>query len=131
MSQMPAWLEALVGVVADAMTAHGMPGGLGVRYREDEGAWEVLAYQLPVELLGGRHDGAVVSPGFSLDREAVRSAFPRVDDLSWQAQPMGDRDDGPCVRIEGDYAGRQVWLRVLAYAPDDEEPETKFYANRR
>src|SRR4051794_20126959 len=108
-----------------------MPGRLGVRYREDEGAWEVLVYELPVEMVGGRHDGEVVSPGFSLDLEAVRSAFTRVDAVSWQAHPMGEGDEGPSVSVEGEYAGHEVWLRVLAFAPDDEGPGERFDTNRR
>src|SRR3954469_12780634 len=107
-TEVPAWMDGLVRAVADAMTAHGMPGRLGVRFREDEGAWEVLVYELPVELVGGRHDGEVVSPGFSLDLEAVRSAFTRVDAVNWQAHPMGEADEGPGISIEGEYAGREV-----------------------
>ena len=131
MSKMPQWIDDLAAVVADAMTAHAPPGRLGLRYLEDDGAWEVLVYTLPVELVGGRHDGEVVSPGFSLDIEQVRSAFTRVDDVSWQAHSLSDHDDGPCVSVEGEYAGRQVWLRVLAFAPDDEEPGETLDTNRR
>jgi hypothetical protein len=131
MPDVPAWMDAVVWAVADAMTAHGVPARLGVRYSEDDGAWEVLVYQLPVELVGGRHDGEVVSPGFSLDLEAVRSAFTRVDDMTWQAHPLGEGDEGPCVSVEGEYAGRPVWLRVLAFAPDDEGPGETFDTNRR
>jgi len=40
-------------------------------------------------------------------------------------------DDGPCVSVEGQFAGHQGWLRVLAYAPDDEEPGMKFDATGR
>jgi hypothetical protein len=126
MPEVPEWLDALAGVVADAITAHGVPGRLGLRYREEDGCWDVLVYPLPVELVGGRHDGEVVSPGFSVDLEAVRSAFTRVDDLSWQAHPLSEQDQGPCVSVEGEYAERQVWLRVLAYAPDDEGPGERF-----
>jgi hypothetical protein len=130
MPRMPRWLNALVEEVADAMTAHAPSGGLGVRYREEEGDWEVLVYPLPVELVGGAHDGEVVWPGFSLDLERVRSAFTRVDAVVWNAHPLGDEDDNPCVSIEGEHAGRLVWLRVLAYAPQDEEPGMTFDTNK-
>ena len=79
-----------------------------------------------MELVGGRHDGEVVSPGFSLDLEQVRSAFTRVDAVTWQAHPMGEQDEGPSISVEGEYAGREVWLRVLAFAPDDEVPGETF-----
>ncbi len=131
MSEVPAWLESLVEVVADAMTAHGAPGLLGFRYHEEEGLWEVLLYPLPVELVGGAHDGGLVSPGFSLDLERVRAAFARVDDFNWNSDSVGPADDGPCISVEGLFAGHEVWLRVLAYAPEDEEPGMKFDATGR
>jgi hypothetical protein len=125
MSDTPAWLNGLVEAVADAMTSHGVPGPLGFRFREEDGAWDVLVYPVPVELVGGAHDGGVVSPCFSLDLERVRSAFSRVDDVSWVAHAAGPEDEGPCVSLEGEYGGREVWLRVLAFAPDDEDPGMK------
>jgi hypothetical protein len=125
MPDVPAWLNGLVEVVADAMTSHGIPGPLGLRYREEDGAWDVLVYPLPVELVGGAHDGGVVSPCFSLDLEQVRSAFARVDDVSWTAHAAGPEDEGPCISFEGEYDGHEVWLRVLAFAPSDEEPGMK------
>ena len=63
MSDVPAWLDVLVGVVTEAMEAHA-PVPMGLRYREEDGDWEVLVYPLPVELIGGAHDGGVVVPGF-------------------------------------------------------------------
>jgi hypothetical protein len=131
MPDVPDWMDTLVRTVADAMTAHAMPGPVGLRYAEEDGVWDVVVYTLPVELVGGKHDGDVVSPGFSLDLEQVRSAFARIDEVSWQAHPQGEWDEGPYVSLEGEYAGRQVWLRVLANAPDDEEPGERFDTNRR
>ena len=48
MPDVPACLNALVDVVADAMTSHGVPGPLGFRYLDEDGAWDVLVYPLPV-----------------------------------------------------------------------------------
>ena len=53
---------------------------------------------------------------------AVQAAVP---------QGVGPADDGPCVSVEGLFAGHEVWLRVLADAPDDEEPRMKFDATGR
>ena len=125
MPEVPAWLESLVEAVAGGMTAQGPPGPLGFRYREEEGAWDVFVYPLPVELVGGAHDGGVVSPGFSLDLEGLRSRFGRVDAFDWDAHGVGP-DDGPAIAIEGLYQGHEVWLRVLAFAPEDEEPGMKW-----
>ena len=38
MSDTPACLNSLVEVVADAMTSQGVPGPLGFRYGEEDGA---------------------------------------------------------------------------------------------
>ena len=88
----------------------------------------VVVYPQPVELRGGAHDGKVVCPGFSLELSVVLAAFTRVDEVFWQAHAAGGEDDGPCISIEGEYAGREVWLRVLASAPPGEAPGTVFDA---
>ena len=131
MADIPGWLDGLVREVGDTMTAQGDAASLGLRFLEDDGAWEVLVYPLPVELVGGAHDGAVATPGFSLDVEALRSAFTRVDDLTWNAATVGPGDEGPYLSVEGEYRGRAVWLRVLALAPDDEEPAGRLDTNGR
>jgi len=99
-------------------------GPLGFRFWEDEGCWVVLIYPRPVELVGGSVDGEVVAPGFSLDLEELRSLFDRVDACSWQTLGFND-NEGPHVSIEGIYQGHDVFLQVLAYAPDDEDPGLK------
>ena len=131
MSDVPDWMDALVRTVSEAMTAHAMPGPVGLRYREEDESWDLLVYPLPLELVGGKDDGDVVAPAFSLDLEQVRTVFTRVDDLFWQAHSVGEQDDGPYVSIEGEYAGRQVWLRVLAYAPDGEMAGDRFDTNQK
>ena len=118
------WLDELIEAVADHMTADGVTGPLGVRSSEEDGIWVVLIYLPPVELIGGAHDGEIVAPGFVLDLEGLRSLFDRVDDFSWQAFGL-TLDDGPHVSIDGIYQGREVFLQVQAYAPDDEEPGMK------
>ena len=127
MTEVPAWLEPLVQAAASSMTPHGPAGPLGLRYRQVDGVWDVLAYALPVEMVGGAHDGGVAAPGFSLDLRALQAAFTRVDALGWDAHGTGPAgaEGGPCVSVEGEFAGRKVWLRVLAYAPADVAPARK------
>jgi len=99
---------------------------MGWRYHEDDEFAELIVYATPVELIGGEHDDAIVMPGFSLDVQAFQDMFERVTALQWQAPGFGpDDDDSPHVSIEGTYQGHHVWLRVLAEAPDDEEPGLK------
>jgi hypothetical protein len=53
-----------------------------------------------------------------------------VDDLTWEAHPLGEENDSPWLCTEGEYDGREVWPRVLAYPPEGEGPAMKFDANR-
>jgi len=49
-----------------------------------------------------------------------------------QPQAIGEHDpDGPHIWVEGIYRGREIYLRILARAPGDEEPGTKFDVNKR
>jgi hypothetical protein len=98
-------------------------GPLGFRYLEEEAHGELVVYPTPVELVGGAEDGTVVVPGFVLDLHALLAAFEHVTALQWCAHGFGPSDpDGPCVSLEGLYQGHEVWLRVLAEPPEDEEP---------
>jgi hypothetical protein len=105
-------------------------GPLALVSREEEGFWEVDVYPTPVELVGGADDGALVSPGFSLALEPLRSSFEQIDESGWNALGWPD-DDGPFVWVEGAYQGHEVFLRVLARAPEGEEPGAKLRIMRR
>jgi hypothetical protein len=119
----PAWMEALVDVVAECLNPHSPMGPLGFRYLEEDAHGELVVYPTPVELVGGAEDGTVVVPGFALDLHALLAAFEHVTALQWCAHGFGPSDpDGPCVSLEGIYQGHEVWLRVLAEPPEDEEP---------
>jgi len=120
----PDWLEQLVEVVVANVEPDNVVGPLVFRYGEEDGFWEVVLYPSPVELVGGTVDGDVVAPGFTLHLEGLRAAFQRVDELCWNALGLVG-NDGPYVVIDGEYQGHEVYLRILAYAPEDEEPGTK------
>ena len=128
-SSLPGWLDSLLEVVAANMIPQNAMGPLGMRYRDDEGMWDVSVYPTPVELIGGAVDGEVVAPDFTLDLEGLRSAFDRIEDFGWRALGL-PQIEGPHVSIEGSYMGHEVYLQVLAYAPDDEEPGIKLDVSR-
>jgi hypothetical protein len=123
-SNSPAWLEELVDHVAMNMEADSVQGPLGYRYGEDDGFWEVIVYPTPIELVGGAVDGEVVTPGFTLDVEGLRSGFERIDDCRWNALGL-IADEGPYLAIEGKFQGHDLFLQILAYPPEDEEPGLK------
>src|SRR5689334_10776033 len=93
MSRMPAWIQPLVEAVNASMSANGPEGPLGLRYRQLAECWDLLLYPLPVEMIGGAHDGGLACPSFSLDLDGLRSAFTRVDALGWDAHGVGDNQD--------------------------------------
>jgi hypothetical protein len=101
-----------------------------MRTWEEEGCWEIWVYPTPVELVGGRHDGEVVAPGFSLDLEQLRDEFDSIAALGWNSLGL-NLPQGPHVYVEGVFQGREVYLQVLAYAPEDEEPGLKIDASQK
>lgn len=126
----PDWVYDLLEIVAGSMESLSGTSPLGFMYREEAGFWEIAVYPTPVELVGGAEDGEIVAPGFSLDLEGLRGEFERVDAISWHSlgYPNGE---GPHVVIEGTYQGHEVFLQILAYAPEDEEPGMKLDTTRR
>jgi hypothetical protein len=111
------------------MEADSVQGPLGYRYGEEDGFWEVIVYPTPIELVGGAVDGEVVAPGFTLDLEGLRSGFDRIVDCCWNALGLVP-SEGPYLAIEGKFQGHDLFLRILAYAPDDEEPSMKLDSTR-
>lgn len=130
MRDLPGWLDTLVDAVAASMTPHGPIGPMGLRYRQDEQRWEVLVYPLPIEMIGGAHDGGVVAPNYSLHLPSLLSHLTHVHSIDWEAFGVSD-DDPPCLSIDGIYQHRHIWLRLLAYAPADVGPGLKVDANER
>jgi len=124
------WLDLLQDAVSSCVEADSPMGPLGLRYREEEGFWEISIYPTPVELVGGAHDGKVVVPGFRLDLEQLRQEFESVVEFGWNSLGL-NWPEGPHVYVEGVFQGREVYLQVLAYAPEDEAPGLKLDATRR
>jgi hypothetical protein len=124
------WLNTVLEAVEGCLEADSPMGPLGLRYREEEAFWEVWIYPTPVELVGGRHDGEVVVSGFSLDLEQLRECFDSVVALNWSALGL-NYSEGPHIGIEGVFEGREIYLQVLAYAPEGEEPGLKVDTTRR
>ena len=124
------WLHRLAEAVAGCMEATSPMGPLGYRYGEEDSMWEIDLYPTSVELVGGAADGEVVAAAFSLDIEQLRGLFDRIDVLAWQSLGFLS-GEGPHVSIEGIYQGHEVFIQVLAYAPEDEEPGMKLDTTRQ
>ena len=124
MTTTPAWLTDLIELIMAHLETHSA-GTFGYRYGQEEGeeCWEIRLYPTPVELQGGRADGEWVFPGFVLELKPLYEAFDTVEASSWTSQSVGPQDqDNPSITLEGRFQGQSVYLRILAYAPDDEPP---------
>jgi hypothetical protein len=129
-TEVEAWLDALMDDVGDCITANDVMGPLGCRYGVEDDFVDVTVYPTLTELVGGAVDGEIMEPDFSLDLNQLRTIFDQVNDFGWQA--LGKNDpDGPHIWVEGIYRGREMYLRVLAVAPEDEEPGSKFDVNEK
>ena len=126
-AQPNAWLAQLVDQIAGLITLDSPTGPLGYRCREEDGFWEISVYLTPVELVGGADDGEVVLPGFQLDLLGLQDLFDEIVDFGWDGLGLC-RVEGPLIWIEGVYRGREVYVTVLARAPEDEEPGAKVEA---
>lgn len=119
-SQPPAWLEKFIEIIANCIEAHGLLGPLRWYYLEEEEYIELEIFPTQVEILGGELDGKLIMAGFSLDVTTLLAAFSRVDAIHWSSQ--GIADEGAHLSVEGIYEGHDIWLRILADPPEDEEP---------
>jgi hypothetical protein len=126
MAEAPQWLVSLVDAVGNRLEPHSATGPLAFRWRQEGDFWEIAVYYTPGEVIGGAEDGAVIVPGFSLHVQELISAFEKVTGACWHSHSFGPHDSlGPHISIEGVYQGHEVWLQVLAEAPEDEEPGFK------
>jgi hypothetical protein len=117
----PAWVKGFVKVVSSSLLTDRSTGHLGIRYREDNGLWEISVY--PIQGGGDleESEGSVASPSFAWDIEELRSVFDRIDGSGWYAVCPGGTES-PYVWIEGDYQDHEVFLRLLPGAPVHDEP---------
>jgi len=116
-------METVVEVISECVEAKSPMGPLGSRSLAQGQPCALLVYPTPVELVGGVEDGAVVIHGFSLALHVRLAHGDRVEACQWSPHGLGPDDpDGPCVSIEELSQGHDVWRRVLAAPPAEEEP---------
>jgi hypothetical protein len=123
----PPWIAALVDVVVSAMTPLGFIGRLGYRWWEpenennDRDCWQVYVFPTTAVCKGGPNDGLEFTSGFTLDVSKLTDAVNHISEMAWHAPCQYTNDlDGPEFRIQGQFAGKEVRLRVFTLPPGDE-----------
>jgi hypothetical protein len=84
-----AWIKPFVEIVSSSLLADRSTRQLGIRYRVDDGNWEISLYPIHE---GGNHreKGSRASPTFAWNIEELRSVFDRIDGSGWYAvRPAG------------------------------------------
>lgn len=121
MAAPPSWLARMTNDVATQMWGVDILAPIGCHYffNEAVGHWEVTLFVSSTEVVGGARDGQTVTSRFTLDLSQIQGLFDEVTGFHWQAQQLGSEDEiGPHVSLEGKYEGQDVWVRVLASAPN-------------
>lgn len=117
-----AWLVEFISRVGDCIMAQSLMGPLAWQFWQEEALTHLLLYPRTVRFIGGAQDGQEGLPGFSLDVLSVISLFEEVAAVIWTTQGLAPEDEGPRISVEGLYQGHDIWLRILAEPPADEEP---------
>lgn len=117
----PTWLAGMMNQVTEQVLAADVLAPLGCHcYHNlalDE--YEVTLFASLTEILGGELDGHLTASRFHLDILGLQQVFTEVHQLHWQSHSLGEEDElGPHVSIEGEFAGKTVWLRILAFPPE-------------
>lgn len=120
----PVWMTTLLNQITGQLYATDVLAPLGCHYYHnlalDE--WEVTLFSSMTEILGGELDGQFSASRFHLDILGLQRVFSRVDSLHWQTHSLGEEDQlGPHVAIQGEFQGYTVWLRILAFPPEEIE----------
>jgi len=127
----PSWIIELVRRVSKLITPLGVIGQLGFRYLPTDdsknitGRWLIGIYLVPLELSGGRADGATTVAGFRLDALGLTRLLSDVSTLEWRVpRSYNNGLAGPELWLEGVYQETHaVQLHVYSEPPLDESPD--------
>ncbi|MCG3181426.1 MAG: hypothetical protein BIFFINMI_03819 [Phycisphaerae bacterium] len=100
---------------------------------KDRPAFEVRVFPSPVELLGGKHDGATAYQGFRINLKALYLAVSKIcEEITlWEfdngSNPMDDLPR-PCITIAGIFKGTDgdiLMIRICPFPPEEAEVKEK------
>jgi hypothetical protein len=98
----PDWLDNLLRAVAARVVASRPIVCLSYRYRPDQFVREL-------------HVCPTAGSGWAVDVQSLREAFDEIEGCGWYAAPA-EQGEIPYLWIEGEFDGREVFLRVLPAA---------------
>lgn len=128
----PAWLRWFANGAAQAIldTAMHAPIGCHYHYGEKLGEWEVTVFVSDTEVVGGRRDGTLVPYAIQVDLQEAIKLFDEMPRVYWLAGAEGkDNELDQHLSMEGSVKGHQVWLRILAQAPQQSSPGRLLHAS--
>lgn len=115
----PDWLSRLANAVTANFRSYDTLSPIGCHFQQVHDLWEVTLFASRTEIVGGPQDGSTSNASFSVDIRSLMDVFNTIETVSWQSQPLGQRDElGSHIAIEGTYDDNQVWLRITAEAPE-------------
>lgn len=116
---LPPAIKHFVDTVCQAIDTFSDSVEIGCHVNHDSEVCELSVFPLTQEIVGGPDDGRQLKPAFSLDVMPVVLAFEQVNSVRWQNAPFADDDElGNHIVVEGEIDGQQVWVNMLAQAPD-------------
>jgi hypothetical protein len=105
----PDWLDGLLRTVAASVVASKPVESLGYRHLSGP----------PVQVV---HVHPPAAQGWAVDVEKLREGFGRIDGCGWYAV-TAEEGGSPYLWIEGEFDGREAFLRVLQSAETEQEYE--------
>lgn len=127
----PAWLRRFTDEASQAIldTEVHAPIGCHYHYVEELSEWEITVFVSDTEVVGGRRDGTIVPYQIQVDLPQVLRLFDQMPKVYWLSGVDREDDDlNQHVSMEGQVKGHQIWLRILAQAPQQAGPGRLLHA---
>lgn len=126
----PAWLQNLIGELADLFDPVHEIARAGFECRPTENGWEVGLFLGRVEIVGGRHDGKEELCDFTYDLEQLKQRFESVHEFRLTSLPReDDREAVSFVLVRGRIESQDVTIRIFSLPPEQAGIGLRRYLN--
>lgn len=118
MDSRPTWINKFSERVCSSIHLFDDESPFGCHYYLNDNVHEISIFVSSTEIVGGPNDGKQIVARFMVDLIELMKLFDVIDTYAWQPQVVDQTDEvGPHVAIAGDYAGEQIYLRILGETP--------------